>query len=273
MTTPESRSAMVDANRSNWDSRVPVHLESAFYDVAGFIERQQPRLDAVERGEVGDVSGKSLLHLQCHIGIDTISWALLGATATGIDFSAPALEAARDIARQMQVDVSFVQADALQLDLGRQFDVVVATHGVLCWVSDVGAWCRTAARHLRPGGFLYLLDGHPFANVFDADDPDLPGLRIAPNAHYLGREPAREEWPYTYASDRQIASPVKYEWTHSIGGIMNAVVDAGLRVEFVHEFPFDGWQRFKFMRYDGTWWRIDGDPIPLMMSIKATRPM
>src|SRR5205823_12968571 len=149
-----------------------------------------------------------------------ISWALLGAAATGVDFSAPALEAARDIARQIQVDVSFVQADVLQLDLGRQFDVVVATHGVLCWIPDVGAWCRTAARHLRPGGFLYLLDGHPFANVFDADDPDLPGPRIASNAHYLGREPAREGWPYTYASDRQIASPVKYEWTHSMGDIV-----------------------------------------------------
>jgi 2-polyprenyl-3-methyl-5-hydroxy-6-metoxy-1,4-benzoquinol methylase len=139
MTTPESRSAMVDANRSNWDSRVPVHLDSAFYDVAGFIERREPRLDAVEREEVGDVAGKSLLHLQCHIGIDTVSWALLGAAATGVDFSAPALEAARDIARQMYVDVSFVQSDVLQLDLRRQFDVVVATHGVLCSLMDL-AW-------------------------------------------------------------------------------------------------------------------------------------
>ena len=91
-------------------------------------------------------------------------------------------------------------------------------------------WCRAAARHLAPGGCLYLLDGHPFVNVFDADDPDLPELRIAPNAQYLGHE-AREEWPYTYASERQIASPVKYEWTHSIGGIVNAVVGAGLRIE------------------------------------------
>jgi SAM-dependent methyltransferase len=236
------------------------------------IDRHEPRLDAVERKEVGDVAGKSLLHLQCHIGIDTISWALLGATATGVDFSAPAPGAARSIARQMQVDVSFVQSDVLQLDLGRQFDMVVATHGVLCWIPDIGAWCRTAARHLAPGGFLYLLDGHPFASVFDADDPDLPGLRVAPNAQCLCREGAREEWPYTYASDRQIASPVKYEWTHSIGDIVNVVVDVGLQIEFVHEFTFDARQRFAFMCHDGTWWRIDGDPIPLMMSVKASRP-
>jgi 2-polyprenyl-3-methyl-5-hydroxy-6-metoxy-1,4-benzoquinol methylase len=89
------------------------------------------RLDAVERKEVGDVARKSLLHLRCHIGIDTVSWALLGATATGADFSAPALEAACDIARRMQVDVSFVQSDVLQLDLGRQFDIVFASYGVI----------------------------------------------------------------------------------------------------------------------------------------------
>jgi len=271
MATPDSRDPMVEANRSNWDSRVPVHLESAFYDVPGFIQGRKPRLDEVERTEVGAVAGKSLLHLQCHIGLDTISWALLGATATGVDFSAPALDAARDIARRMGVDVAFVQSDVRALDLGRQFDIVFASHGVLCWIPDIGAWCRAAARHLAPGGFLYLLDGHPVTDVFDADDPDLPGLRLAPGARYGKAGPAREEWPYTYASDQPIASPVTYQWTHSVGAIVTGLIDSGLQIEFLHEFPFDVWQRFGFMRFDGTWWRVAGDPIPLMLSVKARR--
>jgi SAM-dependent methyltransferase len=272
MATPDSHDPLVDANRSNWDSRVPVHLESAFYDVAGFISRREPRLDEVERAEVGAVAGRSLLHLQCHIGLDTISWALLGAAATGVDFSAPALDAARDIARQMDVDVAFVQSDVLALDLGRQFDIVYASHGVLCWIPDIAAWCRAAARHVAPGGFLYLLDGHPFAHVYDADDPDLPGLRMATGARYLHAGPSREEWPYSYASDQPIASPVTYQWTHAVGDIVTALIDAGLQIEFLHEFPFDAWQRFNFMRFDGTWWRIAGDPIPLMLSVKARSP-
>ena len=111
-----SANEYLKANRANWNSRVGVHLASEFYDVAGFIKGRQPRLDAVTRKEVGDVTGKTLLHLQCHIGLDTISWSLAGAKATGVDFSGPALDAARGIASKVGVDATFIESDVLAVN-------------------------------------------------------------------------------------------------------------------------------------------------------------
>ncbi|HVC77552.1 MAG TPA: class I SAM-dependent methyltransferase [Candidatus Micrarchaeaceae archaeon] len=273
MTSKETIDVMVNANRRNWNSRVGVHLDSDFYDVAGFVRERAPRLDPVTRKEVGDVSGKSLLHLQCHIGLDTISWVLVGAKATGVDFSVPALDAARDIAPKMEVEATFVESDVLALNLGQEFDIVFASHGVLCWIADIDQWFGVAAKHLKPGGFLYLLDGHPFADVFDIDDPGLRELRVSSKPAYFTSGPERIEWPHTYASTEGIDHPTNYQWTHGIGGIVNAASGAGLAIESVHEFPFSAWQRFGFMKFDGEWWRIGGDPIPLMLSIKARKPL
>ena len=260
----------VAANLRNWEARVATHAASAFYDLDGLVRTRRPRLDSIALAEVGAVAGKALLHLQCHIGTDTLSWALLGARVTGVDFSPGALRVGAELAGRLGVEATFVESDIVSLDLGRRFDVVFASHGALPWVSDMGRWVEAAARHLRPGGFLYVEDDHPVAQVFDADDRDLTGLRIHPDHPYFRAGPWREEWPGTYADPEAVLpDPVSYQWMHPLGEIVQAVLDSGLRLEFLHEFPMEHWQRFPFMTRDGEWWRIEGDPIPLLFSLRA----
>src|SRR5580704_1599504 len=123
----------LEVNRRNWESRVPVHLRSDMYAPQEFVRTRKPKLGSIELAEMGPVGGKSLLHLQCHIGTDTLSWALLGATVTGVDFSPAALEQARSLAEQMALPARFIEAEVQTLDLGETFDVVFASAGVLCW--------------------------------------------------------------------------------------------------------------------------------------------
>lgn len=144
-------------NRGLWDGWAALHARSAFYDVAGFRDGKSS-LKATELAEVGNVDGKRLLHLQCHLGLDTLSWARLGADVTGVDFSERAIAEARALAADCDLPARFVCQDVLELDLGERFDLVFASYGVLCWIRDRRRWARVAARHLAPGGSLYLIE-------------------------------------------------------------------------------------------------------------------
>ncbi len=156
-------------NRKNWDERVALHAASRFYNVAGFL-RGKSSLLPLELKEVGPVKDRRLLHLQCHFGLDTLSWARRGASVTGADFSPKAIESARALSDRAGVPADFVLSDVYSLGraLGK-FDIVYASYGALCWIGDLKRWFRTAARFLKPGGFLYVADDHPFAGVFDDD--------------------------------------------------------------------------------------------------------
>ncbi|MGH8882387.1 MAG: class I SAM-dependent methyltransferase, partial [Stackebrandtia sp.] len=154
--TPDYRTV----NLANWDERVPIHLGSDFYDLDGF-KRHRDSLNAFEREEMGDVSGRTLVHLQCHFGRDTLSWAKYGARVAGVDFSAAAIEAASGLAAELDIDAQFVTADvydaAKALD-GKSFDIVYTGIGALCWLPDMTRWAETVASLLKPGGFLYLAE-------------------------------------------------------------------------------------------------------------------
>jgi 2-polyprenyl-3-methyl-5-hydroxy-6-metoxy-1,4-benzoquinol methylase len=159
-----------EANRRNWDERTAVHPESDHYDVEGFLDGDTS-LYPLEREEIGDAVDEDteLLHLQCHFGLDTLSWAREGATAVGVDFSPESVELARELAAEAGLAdrAEFVEADVLELDLDREFDVVFTSYGVLFWLPDLDAWTETVASHLRPGGIFYLAEIHPFGSVFE----------------------------------------------------------------------------------------------------------
>src|SRR5215212_7059039 len=168
----EWREEWREANRANWDERVPIHVSGEFYDVPSFKEGQE-RLQPFEIDEVGDVTGKELMHLQCHFGIDTLSWARRGARVTGLDFSAPAVEAARGLASEMGLEATFVRSDvyeAVGATDGRIFDIVYTGRGAIIWLPDIRRWAEVVADLLKPGGFLYLTEFHPFTNVFGYED-------------------------------------------------------------------------------------------------------
>ena len=263
------------ANRELWDELAGIHAESAFYDVDGFLSGRCT-LMPLECQELGDVAGRRLLHLQCHFGLDTLSWARRGAIATGVDFSPRAIDLARGLAERAGLNAEFVCTNVYDLPsvLEGQFDIVFASYGFICWLSDFPRWARIAAGYVRPGGVLYLVEHHPFSVVFDSS-PDAEQLDVV-FPYFHREEPAAFEADGTYAGPTKLKRPrMSYEWSHPLGDVVSAVAATGLRIEFLHEFPFTNYRALPYLHRgaDG-WWRLPdaGDTVPLMYSLKATKP-
>lgn len=262
------RDEWFETNRANWDERVPIHTGGDFYDVAGFIAGDE-RLRPFEVGEVGDVEGKSLLHLQCHFGMDTLSWARRGAKVVGLDFSKPAVEAAGRLASEMGLDAEFVHAnvyDAKEALGGRTFDVVYTGLGALNWLPDIERWAEVASPLVAPGGFLYVSEFHPFTEVFGDDD-------LTVEHDYFHSGPMVWEEPGTYADfEAETTHNKTFEWNHGLGEVVSAAVAAGLSIEFLHEHGYTLFPRWPFLEKSGfdTYRLPEGTPkIPLMYSMKA----
>lgn len=256
----------LEANRASWDARVPVHSASRFYDTRGFLGGKCSLLP-LELSEVGPVRGRSVLHLQCHFGLDTLSWARRGARVTGADFSPAAIEKARELSAASGVPARFVLSDVYSLPrrLSGRFDIVYASYGVFCWIGDIRRWFRVAASFLKPGGFLYAADDHPFAGIFDA-----AGRK--PEIDYFRTEPLRMPPAYTYTDGPKKKMPPTYEWWYTVSGLLAASREAGLRLDFFREHPFSAWRRFPGMKKgrDGLWRRA-GEKLPLLFSLKAVK--
>lgn len=266
--------ARLAANRANWDERVRHHVASTFYDVEGWL-RRRPGPRQRERRALGDVSGLDLVHLQCHFGLDTLAWADVGARVTGLDFSPAAIEHARRLAERAGLAdcARFVEADVLRAwDTLRpeQFDVVYVSLGALCWLPSVATWAAQVAALLRPGGRLYLHDGHPLAWAL-ADD----GLRVQ-YTYFEEGEPFVDDSPETYADpEARLSSTRSYEWNHSIGEIVTALVSHGLRITALEEHDWTVWPRFPWLVHagDDRWEPAPGHPrIPLTFTLLACRP-
>lgn len=224
-------------NQKLWDELAPLHAASRYYDVDAFVAGSST-LGAVELEEVGDVSGKRLVHLMCHFGMDTVSWARRGAHVTGVDFSAEAIRIARDLADQVHTPAEFVCADVLQAAdvLADTFDIVFLSRGVLMWIEDIDAWAEVCARLLRPGGVFYLLDNHPLALAATETDN---GLTVH-GSYFHSAEPAVVVKDGSYAvTDPGMRHQESREWNHSLGEVVTALVRAGIRIDFLHEFPGD----------------------------------
>jgi SAM-dependent methyltransferase len=270
MTKNPSSADWRAVNRANWDERVPIHTAGDFYDVAGFLGGKDALRD-FEISEVGNVTGKTLLHLQCHIGLDTLSWARRGATVTGLDFSAPAVAAARDLAERIGADTArFVTSDVYDavdaLD-ARTFDIVYTGLGSLCWLPDVDRWARTVAALVARGGFLYLAEFHPFADILAAD-----GRTV--EFDYFRRDPTVWDEPGTYAdAAAETTETVTIEWQHGLGEVVSALVAAGLRLGFLHEYDFSLFPRFPILDKGDSGYRFPaGQPrVPLLYSLRATK--
>jgi SAM-dependent methyltransferase len=261
-----------EANRAFWDEVAPVHYRS--YDLAA-LRRGGVCLDAIQLREVGDVAGRDLLHLQCHIGTDTLSWARLGARVTGVDFSAESLAWARRLQRELGLPARFVHSNVYDLDqvLDARFDIVYTSKGVLCWLRDLCSWAQVVARHLRPGGFLYLMDGHPLSSIFD--DQHAGDLRVAYSYFGGGRPKRWEGGDPDYAEPAYRPQHPTYEWTWTLGDIFNSLIAAGLVVEFLHEHDKAFHQALPGMVEDQDgWWYLPEHRgrLPHTFSLKATRP-
>lgn len=260
-------------NRQRWNEVTPVHVESDFYDVAGFVGGRDT-LGRVEREAVGSVAGKRLLHLQCHFGMDTLCWARDGASAVvGVDFSDVALTKARDLADRIGIadTVSFLEADVTKAGkvAGGAFDVIFTSFGTIVWLEDLQGWADTIATNLAPGGFLYFLDSHPLAMMFDGEQVE-PRIKY-PYFHNTQPDisPVGEA---DYADPDYKVQREGHEFSWPMQDIFGVLERTGLTVFEVREYPFCGWNMFPDMKLadDGYWYRQDGaTELPLLLGFKA----
>ena len=263
----------LESNREMWNEWAELHVNSAHYDVESFKEGKCS-LYPIAVEEVGDVSGKSLLHLMCHFGKDTLSWARRGAKVSGMDFSENAIDIARSLADELKLDAEFICCDLYDLpgNLDRQFDIVFTSAGVLCWLPDLEEWARVIAQFLKSGGFFYILESHPFLNMLMDENPDVAEPEIL-RSYFYTLEPEVYQSEASYAGMKTRKVHIGNEWTHSMGDIVNALISAGLRIEFLHEFPYIFYKAMPYMKQDDQGsWRIAGDKIPLIFTLKATKP-
>lgn len=226
------------ANRANWDDRAALHASdpTGMYGIDAVLAGRSC-LHPVDRAGIGDVRGLRIAHLQCHIGLDTLSLAHLGGEPVGLDFSAQAVAAARDFAaRAGRPDVAFVEADvyAARAALSGLFDLVYVTWGAINWLPDIGRWATVVASLLKPGGRLFLAETHPSALVLDEVDG-----RLGPRFDWLTPQgaPIATDESTSYTGDpRPIAHTRNYEWIHPLSAIVNGLLAAGLRLARLDEY-------------------------------------
>ena len=234
-----------DVNRASWDDRVAAHTASPDYAVARFTEDASFLSEVVsfDAPRLGDIAGLDAVHLQCHIGTDTVSLARLGARVTGLDFSAPALEQGRRLAAAVGLDVEFVESDLYGAPevLGRErFDLVYTGIGALCWLPDIRRWAAVVASVLRPGGRLFMREGHPV--LWSLADPRPDGLLALEYPYFEQREPTVWDEGGTYVqTDQVFTHNLTHEWNHGLGEIVTALFDAGLELTALEEHDSVPW--------------------------------
>jgi ubiquinone/menaquinone biosynthesis C-methylase UbiE len=267
MQKPESE--YFNTNKKMWDSRVGIHLESELYDLAGFREGETS-LRHIELEEMCPVDGRTLLHLQCHFGLDTLSFARMGALATGIDFSGEAIRTARSLNAELGLDCTFVESNVYELKekLSGTFDIVFTSYGAIPWLPDMERWADIVMHFLKPGGTFYMAEFHPAMYMLDEKFEELfypyfnPGL------------PFSEEFTGTYADPEADIAGLEYFWNHSLSEVINALVSRGLHLEFLNEHPYSpyncfpdmvqlGKEKYIFPRY--------GSKLPMMYSLRGIK--
>ncbi|WP_097328959.1 class I SAM-dependent methyltransferase [Paractinoplanes atraurantiacus] len=233
-----------DVNRANWDDRAAAHAASPGYSVSHFAGDPAFLSHTIrfDRPLLGDVSGLRGVHLQCHIGTDTVSLSRLGATMTGVDFSPKSLAEARRIAELAGADVRFVESDVYEAvsAAGDGYDFVYTGVGALCWLPDIRRWARTVAALLRPGGRLFIREGHPVLWALDYERDD--DLLVLAEPYFETAEPQVYDEPGTYVeTDIAFANNVTHEWNHGLGEIVTALLEAGMTITGLVEHTSVPW--------------------------------
>jgi SAM-dependent methyltransferase len=265
---------MVAANEADWDARAPLHAASGFYS-----RPAEFWFADYEWEDLGPLEGRDVLHLQCHLGTETIAFAQRGARTTGLDLSARSLDEARRIAGEAGSDVEYVHAnvyDAVDALPGRQFDVVYTGKGALCYLPDLQEWAKVVRDLLKPGGALYIVEFHPLLNALRP--VSLPGEAddLTIRTDYLeGRGPIAHDSTTTYTGDEVPGRQRSYEWRHGLGELVTTLASTGLTVTSLRESEVLQWPRWPSMQQTPEgWWRLpDNAPrVPLLFALKATKP-
>jgi SAM-dependent methyltransferase len=267
----------IETNSFFWDELAQINFDSEYYNIDGFYKKVCS-LREIEKNELGSIINKSILHLQCHFGLDSFSLSNLGANVTGVDFSSKAISIANHLRRFHDRAITFICSDISKIakyDLGK-FDIVFTSYGVLVWLEDLEQWAKTISEHIKPNGFFYIIDEHPFSRVFCNPQIDNAAFSFSHlNSYWKTNTPIQSSYQYSYANaDKKLSHTTQYIWHHSLSEIINALTSAGLNVLFVHEFEKTFYKMFDDMECDlDGWWslKFNKKSIPLMFSMKARK--
>ncbi|MES2619059.1 MAG: class I SAM-dependent methyltransferase [Bacteroidota bacterium] len=262
-----TESDYIAINRQSWNNRVASHLTSDFYDVEGFI-KGKTSLNSIELDLLGDIKGKSILHLQCHFGQDTISLERMGAIVTGVDLSDKAIESANELAEKTGSKAQFICCDIydLPLHLETKFDIVFTTYGTIGWLPDLDRWAGLIARYLKPGGQLVFVEFHPVVWMFDNHFE-----KIIYN--YFKASAIIETETGTYA-DRD--APIQVDsvtWNHSISEVVNSLIKYGLNITTLNEYDYSPYNCFKgTVEFEPHKFRIEsmGNKLPMVYAVVSS---
>jgi len=251
-----------EINKKAWDKNTKVHIESEFYDVDGFLAGKSS-LNPIELDQVGGVNGKSLLHLQCHFGQDTLSWARLGADVTGVDLSTVSIEQAKKMAQKIGLNAQFICDDVYSFGESnqQQFDIVYTSYGALCWLPDLDRWAKIVAKSLKIGGQFNIVEFHSFNDLlsgysyFSTDEPDI-----------------EDEGTYTENCPGEKSTMVT--WAHPLSEVIQSLINAGLTIEEFKEYtysPYNCFEGLEFIEQKGYQLIHKGHQVPIVYSIKARK--
>ena len=257
-----------EVNKETWNKKVVIHSKSEFYNVDEFLKGKSS-LNAYEIEELGDVKGKSILHLQCHFGQDTLSLARLGAKCTGIDLSNEGIKKAEDLNIKLGLDVNFVESNLYDVSekVEGTFDIVFASYGVIGWLPDLKPWGKMIAERLKKGGTFFMAEFHPIVWMFDYLD-DKPIMKYG----YMQDEVIYEEYEGTYADETSKMLSKEYGWNHGISEVVNALIEAGLHIEYLKEFdesPYDVLPNL--VKTDSEMFTTEEKLYPLIFTLKASK--
>ncbi|HYG76639.1 MAG TPA: methyltransferase domain-containing protein [Planctomycetota bacterium] len=266
----------IEMNRANWNERARAHLSDPgeFYDLAA-VRAGGCTLLPLERELLGELHGKRLLHLMCHIGLDSICLARRGASVTAVDLSPQSIASAKSFAAECGVSIDFHVGDvhALPEQLGGDYDIAVMTYGVLCWIGDLRSVFTQIAARLKPGGRFVLIDGHPLLDLLTRE-PLKDGFSLCGDDYFHRPAPERIEKNTSYTGGAALKHASSFQWGHSLAETLQAVLDAGFCLKTVREERYGFYQRFPGMQKhaDGTWVLPPGAPgIPLLFGLLAER--
>lgn len=259
-------------NRALWDELAPVHARA--YKEVDLLKKGEPVLDEIELREVGEVEGKTLLHLQCHIGTDTLAWARRGAQVTGVDFSLRSIALAQELRGELGLEATFICINIYELPaaLDEPFDIVYTSRGVLCWLRDLEGWARIIAHFLKPGGIFYIMEAHPFCYAFErADEGE---LRLTYPYFHSPEPRVWDDLDGDYADGDYIPRHPSYEWQWSLSDIVGALLEAELQIELFNEY-----ERLFFKLFSGMtegperWYRLPeyAGKLPLLFTLRARK--
>jgi SAM-dependent methyltransferase len=257
-----------EVNKETWNKKVAIHAKSDMYKMEAF-KSGESSLMPYELKALGDVSGKSLLHLQCHFGQDTLSWSRMGAKCVGVDISDEGVKLARQLNNELNLNAEFVCCNVLDTSqhVSDTFDIVFTSYGTIGWLPDLKPWAKMISERLKVGGTFYIVEFHPILWMFDYVDGESK-MRY----HYNQKEAIYEEYAGTYADKASKIISKEYGWNHGLSEVVNALIDADLQINYLNEYDESPYDVFPdLLKLDNCMFKMKDQLFPMLFEIKATK--